>query len=77
VKIVAEFGQFFKLIPPETRGEILGKKSNEEIWEELKSTEEHWARVINWLDAKIADEIVKGFKRVETRIQGSKIQDTY
>jgi hypothetical protein len=31
VKIVAELDQFLKLISPEARGEIFGKKSIEEI----------------------------------------------
>jgi hypothetical protein len=77
VKIVVDFDQFFKLISPEARGEIIGEKSKEEIWEELKSREEHRTRVIDWLDAKIADEIAKGFKGVTARLQASKIQDIY
>jgi hypothetical protein len=42
----------------------------------LNSTEWHWTRVIDWLDARIAEEIAKGFKRVEARWQPLKIQDT-
>jgi hypothetical protein len=35
VKIVAELDQFLKLILPEARKEIVGEKSNKEIWEKL------------------------------------------
>jgi hypothetical protein len=75
VKIVAEPDQFLKLISPEARGEIFEEKSNEEIWEELNSKEEHETRIIDWLDARIANEIAKGFKRVDARLEASKIQD--
>jgi hypothetical protein len=77
VKMVAELDQFFKLILPEARGEILGEKSSEEIEEELKSTEECRTRVIDWLAARIADEIAEGFKGVAPKLQAPKIQDTY
>jgi hypothetical protein len=77
VKIVAELDEFLKLISPEARRKIIGGKSNEEIWEELKSTEEHRTKVIDWLDAGITDEIAKGFKGVTARLQTSKIQDAY
>jgi hypothetical protein len=77
VKIVAELDQFLKLISPEARGKIFGEKSNEEIWVKLDSTEKHQTRVIDWPDARIADEIAKGFKRVKARLQTSKIQNTY
>jgi hypothetical protein len=77
VKIVAELDQFATLISAEARGEIFEEKSNAEIWEELNSTEEHWTRIIDWLDGKIADEIAKGFRGVATRLQASKIQETY
>jgi hypothetical protein len=77
VKIVTELNQFLKLVSPEARAEVFGEKSNEAISEGLKSTEEHRTKVIDWLDARIADEIVKGFKRVAARLKASKIQDTY
>jgi hypothetical protein len=35
------------LISLKARGEIFAEKSNEQIWEELKSTEEHWTSVID------------------------------
>jgi hypothetical protein len=47
VKIVAELDQLLKLISPEARKEIFREKSNEEIWEDMKSTEEHRTRVID------------------------------
>jgi hypothetical protein len=46
---------------------MFGEKSNEEIWEELNSTEEHGTRVLDWLDARIADEIAIGSKGVVPR----------
>jgi hypothetical protein len=67
VKIVAELDQFFELISPHARGEIFGEKSNEKIWEELNSIKEDRTRVIDWLDARITDEIAKGFKRLAAR----------
>jgi hypothetical protein len=67
MKIVTELEHFFKLTSPEARGEMFGEKSNEEIWEELNSTEEHGTRVIDWLDARIADEIAIGSKGVMPR----------
>jgi hypothetical protein len=73
VKIIAQLDQFLKLILPEARGGIFGEKSNEEIEEELKSTEECRTRVIDWLAARIADEIAKGFKGVAARLQAPKI----
>jgi hypothetical protein len=73
VKIVAELDQFLKLILPEARREIVGEKSNKEIWEELNLTEEYRTRVIDWVKARMADEIAKGFKRVAVRLQVSKI----
>jgi hypothetical protein len=77
VKNVAELDQFFKLISPEPRREIFGEKSNEKIWEELNSTEEHGRRVIDWLDVRIADKIAKRFKEVASRLHAPKINDTY
>jgi hypothetical protein len=77
MKIVAEVDQLFKLISPKASGDIFGEKSNEEIWEELKSTEEHRTRGIDWVDARIADEIAKGLKGIAERLQVSKIQNAY
>jgi hypothetical protein len=74
VKIVAELDQFLKLISPEARREIFGEKSNKEIREEVKSTEEHWTSVADSLDARIADEIVKMVKGAAARLQASKIK---
>jgi hypothetical protein len=67
VKIVTELDQFLKLISREARREIFWQKSNEKTPEELRSTEEHRIRVVDWLDAKIADQIDKGFTGVEAR----------
>jgi hypothetical protein len=75
--IIAKLDQFVKLISPEARGEIFGDESNDKIWEELNSTEEHCTRVIDCLDVRIVDEIAKGFKGVAARLQASKIQDMY
>jgi predicted nuclease with RNAse H fold len=52
-------------------------KTNEEIWEELDSKEEHRTKAIDWVDAKIADQIAKGFNTGAARLQASKIQGTY
>jgi hypothetical protein len=76
MKLIAELNQFLKLTWPKTKREIFGEKSNDEIWDELNSTEEHWTRVIDWLNARIAYEIAQGFKEVAARLQASKIQDT-
>jgi hypothetical protein len=76
VKIVTELDQFFKLISPEARQKIFREKSDEKIWKEPNSTEEHRTRVIDWVDAKIADEMAKGFKGAAVTGQASKIDDT-
>jgi hypothetical protein len=68
VKIVAGPYSFLKLISPRARGEIFEEKSYEETSEELSSTEKHGTSVIDWLDAKIADEIAKRFKGIEARL---------
>jgi hypothetical protein len=77
VKSVAELNQYLKLISPRARGETFGEKINDKIWGELNSTEEHRTRVIDWLDARFAHEIAKGFKGLAARLQGSKIYDKY
>jgi hypothetical protein len=46
----------------------LGRKSNEKICEELNSKEEYRARVIDWPDARIADEIAKGYQGAAARL---------
>jgi hypothetical protein len=74
MKIVAEPDLFLKLISPEARGEIFGEKTNGEIWDELKSTKENRTIIVDEVDARIADEIAKGFKGITTRSQASKIQ---
>jgi hypothetical protein len=75
--ILAELNQFLKLTSPEATREIFGGKSNEKILEKLNSTETHWTRVIDWLEAKTADHIPKESKGVTPRLQMSKIQDPY
>jgi hypothetical protein len=44
---------------------------------ELNTSEDHRTGVIQWLEAKITDEIAKGSEGVTKRLQAWKIQDTY
>jgi hypothetical protein len=77
MNLVTELNEFVKLIAPDARREIFGDNDLDRIWTELNTSGDHRTRVIEWLEAKITDEIVKEFQGVAQRLQALRVQDTY
>jgi hypothetical protein len=77
VKIVGEMNQFLNLIPPEARREVFGENDLERVWEELNTRKDHRTKVIEWMEAKIIEEIAKDPEGVAKRLQAWRIQDRY
>jgi hypothetical protein len=77
MKLTQELGQFFRLISREAREEIFGEDNDEQVWEILNISEEHRTRVIEWLDARITEEIAKEFEDMAGKYREWKVQDTY
>jgi broad-specificity NMP kinase len=69
IEIVGEINQFLNLIPQEARREVFGENDISTIWEELNTRGDHRTKVMEWLEAKIIEEIAKDLQRVAKRLQ--------
>jgi hypothetical protein len=57
--------------------QYFGTGDHAEGWNELNTSEEHWGRVIEWLDAVISTQVTGELEDRGERTQALKVQDAY
>jgi hypothetical protein len=76
-KLTWHVAQVLGLLSTEVMMGCFGTMNHEAIWDQLNTSEEHRAGVIEWLDAMISTQVTEEVEGLKQRAQALKVQEAY